>query len=236
MKKYLELTLNGKVMRGYENIIDKNKCMVMFHGFTGNKTETNRMFYNIDKLLETQKFSSLRFDWYGHGESDFDLSQITVGLLLKQAKYILEYANKKYKEVYLLGFSMGGALAINSLQTKPKKLILISPAINMLEKVNSYYNNNEKINECIVDFHGLKLSKKFVKSFEKLEFENNLRNFNQPILLIHGTKDISVPISNSNLLYTKFKKGKFVKIKGADHGYSKVEYMNKINQLILNFI
>ena len=226
MKRYIELNINELVMRGYENINDKNKCIVMFHGFTGNKTETNRMFYNIDKMLESQKFSSLRFDF----------SQITVDLLLKQAEYILEYANNKYKEVYLLGFSMGGALAINSLQTKPKKLILISPAINMLEKTNNYYNDNEKIGNNIVDLHGLKFSKKFVESFEKLEFDKNLSNYNNHTLLIHGTKDLSVPVINSESLYKKLNKGEFVKIKGADHGYSKVEYMNKINQVIINFL
>jgi uncharacterized protein len=236
MKKYIELKMDSLTMRGYENENNKSSCVVMFHGFTGNKTETNRMFYFIDQSLEMEGISSLRFDWFGHGESDLDLSLITVDLLLKQAHVILEYAKKKYSKIYLLGFSMGGALAINSLKYSIDRLILISPAVNMLEIARENYKMNKEIDYNLVDLHGLKLSKEFPESFKNLEYQENLINYNKPVLLIHGTNDLSVPIVNSEELYPQINKCSFVRLTGADHGYSKVEYLNRINQEIIDFL
>jgi len=80
MKEYIEIALNDLVMRGYENKRSRNECLVMFHGFTGNKMETSRMFLSIDQMLEKEDISSLRFDWFGHGESDLDFSSIDVDI------------------------------------------------------------------------------------------------------------------------------------------------------------
>lgn len=236
MKKYIELTMDSLKMRGYENENDKSRCLVMFHGFTGNKTETNRMFYHIDTALEQEGISTIRFDWFGHGESDLDFSLVTVSLLLKQAKCILDYAKDKYEKIYLLGFSMGGAIAINSLYVRPEKMILISPAINMSEIAKNNFTSCPPIDDYTVDLHGLKLSYTFVESFSYLEYMENIKGYSHPVLLIHGTNDLAVPITFSDLLKKEIKDLKYVKIKDADHCYSKVEYLEKIKKEVTKFL
>lgn len=236
MKKYVELKMDNLIMRGIENFNGDNKCVVMFHGFTGNKTETNRIFYNIDKLLENEGISTIRFDWFGHGESDLDLSQLNIDILLRQARIILDYVKNKYREIFLLGFSMGGAIAINSLNYSPEKLILISPATNMMDITRDMFNTRDKVGDNFVDLNGSKLSRDFVESCEKLEYKDNLRNYNKPVLLIHGTKDLAVPISFSRELYGYINDGKFIEVKGAEHGYNKVAFMNKVFHEVIKFL
>lgn len=236
MKEYIEIALNDLVMRGYENKRSRNECLVMFHGFTGNKMETSRMFLSIDQMLEKEDISSLRFDWFGHGESDLDFSSIDVDILLSQGKKILEYAKKRYQKVYLLGFSMGGALAINLLELEPDKLILISPAINMHEISSKAYELGKKLSNGLVDLRGFYLSKNFCDSLKKLEYKNNISRYKQPVLVIHGNKDLAVPIELSRGLVQSVKDSKFVEIDGADHGYSTYEFTNTINESIKHFL
>ncbi|MDA3932040.1 MAG: alpha/beta fold hydrolase [Tenericutes bacterium] len=236
MKEHVEIKMDDLIMRGIENINGEDKCVVMFHGFTGNKTETNRIFYNLEKKLQEEGISSIRFDWFGHGESDLDLSLLSMDLLLKQAAKILDYAKSKFRVVYLLGFSMGGAIAINSLSFSPEKLVLISPATNMVDITTSIFNTREKIEEKYVDLNGSKLSREFVDSCKQLEYKKNLKAYNNPVLLIHGTNDLAVPIVNSRDLNDYINNGKFLEIEGADHGYNKVEFMSSIFHEVINFL
>lgn len=236
MKQYLELKMDNLIMRGYEDEQQLDKCVVFFHGFTGNKTETNRMFVHITDEFKTIKMSSIRLDWFGHGESDLDFSEITMDLLLKQAKFILNYAKSKYRHIFLLGFSMGGAIAINCLDENPEKLILISPATHMADKSKLYFRMNEMIEENISDLHGLKLSKAFVDSFKILKKTEPFKTYKNPVLLIQGTHDQSVPLEGSKKLATRISDCRFVEFEGADHGYGKVKYRNRINEEVIQFI
>ncbi|MFP4478070.1 MAG: alpha/beta hydrolase [Candidatus Izemoplasmatales bacterium] len=235
-KQLIEMVMDNLIMRGISNTGENDECVIMFHGFTGNKSETNRIFYKIDNLLEKNNISSIRFDWYGHGESDLDLSILTMNLLLKQASQIIEDAKKRFKKIYLLGFSMGGAIAINMLHFLPEKLILISPATNMVELIKNMFDVRDKIEGGFIDLNGSKLNRKFLESCKILEYKEKLSAYDKPVLLIHGTCDMAVPISYSCDLKTYIKVGKFLEVEGADHGYSKIEFMNSVFSSILDFL
>jgi hypothetical protein len=236
MKKYVELQMNDLMMRGFENHHNQDICVVMFHGFTGNKMETNRMFLKIDQMLEKNAISSLRFDWFGHGESDLEFSDLTVNLLIKQGKTILNYAKNHYKKIYLLGFSMGGLIALNLLDFDPEKLILISPAINMADIASSIYSSNPKFDKDLVDLRGFHLSKNFVESFKDMAYHGLISQYHQPILLIHGNKDQSVSIEVSRSLVKAYPSINFIEVLGADHGYGSNAYMTRVIQSIQQFI
>jgi hypothetical protein len=208
----------------------------MFHGFTGNKIETNRLFIHIANHLKENQISSIRFDWFGHGESEMDLGNLTIDSLLEQAHYMLQYATKKYRSVSLLGFSMGGAIAINSLSFNPKKLILISPATNMDKIAKSAFENSNKIDDNLADIRGFKLSRTFVDSLRNLEYNQNISSYNGKTLLINGTKDQVCPIENTKSLAEQAKKAKLVEIVNADHGYGGLDFIKQVCIAIIDFI
>jgi len=131
---------------------------------------------------------------------------------------------------------MGGALAINLLELEPDKLILISPAINMHEISSKAYELGKKLSNGLVDLRGFYLSKNFCDSLKKLEYKNNISRYKQPVLVIHGNKDLAVPIELSRGLVQSVKDSKFVEINGADHGYSTYEFTNTINESIKHFL
>jgi len=236
MKQYVELKVGTYTIRGFEDKRSTDQCVLMFHGFTGHKVETNRMFLNIDQVLEEEEISSIRFDWLGHHESDGDLASIGYDDLLQQAKEVFAYANKTYKKIIVLGFSMGGALAIKALSLKPDRLILISPAINMGEILMAISYRANKINDYVFDANGLKLGKDFITSFQDLNYYEDLNNYHQPVLLIQGTKDASVPISLTKELCANHPNASLIEVKGANHGYASVSYMGQIQEAIRKFL
>lgn len=236
MKKYLELNLDGSLMRGFESQRDSSACIIMFHGFTGHKMETNRMFIKIDQALEKKHLSSLRFDWFGHGESDVDFSDVTLDLLVRQGKEIIAYAKKRYDKVYLLGFSMGGAIALKCLNHLVDKCILISPAMNMADIASKIYQAGPKDKDGYVHVSGFHLSKTFAASFNHIDYLSEAKTYQRPVLLVHGTKDLSVPIEISQPLKTVFKNLKYVAIEKGDHGYSHPEDMSLLIESIEKFL
>ncbi len=106
------------------------------------------------------------------------------------------------KDVYLVGRSLGTALASN-LATKvhPKKLILISP----------YYSMPDLFNHKIKLFPFKKL---------KFKFENHtyLPRVNCDTYILHGDKDKLIPIELAQKLIPHLKSSQhFIVIPGADH-------------------
>jgi esterase/lipase len=230
MKQYVELELNGHIMRGYHQDAGNEKCLVMFHGFTGHKTENHGLFRHIADELERAGISTVRFDWFGHGESDYRFEQIRVPLLQDQAKVILDYAKKHYKHVSLLGFSMGGAFAMNQVTTDIEKLCLMAPASNMAHIAEDYFRSSD---EVLVDLSGFLLHYKFANGFKDMDICPVMEEYKNPVLIIQGEKDLAVPLEQTEKLHQKIPTSKLIVVKQADHCFTRHDYhLEVINHLV----
>jgi pimeloyl-ACP methyl ester carboxylesterase len=201
----------------------------MMHGFTGNKTESNGLFRYLSEVLENNNISSLRFDWFGHGESDIAFSDIRVPFLLKQANDIVQYATTSYKQVFVLGFSMGGALALETATSNLGGLILLAPATNMTSITNDLFQQTD---QTIVDVHGYLLHRDFANGFEQLQGQH----YHGPVLILQGELDQAVPKALSKQLAAKLSPASYHEIPGADHCFSSHFFHQKIAQYILSFL
>lgn len=216
-------------MRGYENNCS-NECVVFFHGFTGHKTETGCIFRKIADDLELINISSIRMDWFGHGESDYTFDQIRVPLLQEQAQVILDYAFNHYDKVHLLGFSMGGAFAIQSATNKLASLILMAPAINMAHIVHE--NFAKDATNTIADLSSFPLHIDFARGFEPLEYKTKVQAFTKPILIIHGVLDLAVPIEGSRMLSSLNPLVELVEIEKSGHLFNSLPFQKQVKDTI----
>lgn len=233
MKTYVELQLQGKTMRGYEQVVSEDICIVMFHGFTGNKTESNGLFRKLADGLEQHGYSTLRFDWFGHGESDYTFDQITVPLLQAQAQVILDYACQKYNTVYLLGFSMGGALAMNQVDNRIEKLILLAPATQMGELKQIYFKDNDVES---VDLGGFVFTRAYAKSFIGLNTVDNTKQFKGDILILQGESDQAVLLPRTIEVHKQLPHSTLKIYDQADHCFHKHSYHTQIIEDIAQFL
>lgn len=214
MKKYVELLHNNEILRGYHHQVNSDKVVVMFHGFTGNKTETGSMFKKLSDKLESNKIDSIRFDYLGNCESDGLFSDMTLPHLINQANTILKYAKShKYKEVIILGFSMGGALALNILDAC-SRLILIAPAVSFF--ANQDNRNLEVLGNGNYSYNSFELNKHLFDSFDCDYFGLASKYLNK-VLIIQGTKDQSVQPKGSIKLQSTFPNAEILLIKDATH-------------------
>jgi len=89
------------------------KLIVMAHGFTGNKMESGRLFVTTARHLAKAGFNVLRFDYFGSGDSQGEFYEFTPCMALDDLLSVLNAATAaRFKEIGLLGLSMGGALSI----------------------------------------------------------------------------------------------------------------------------
>lgn len=116
-----------ELIPGYELKGNPDECIFMIHGFTGSAPE----LYPLGCLLNEKGYSIIVHALPGHGTSDLKaLKSAGPKDWMSSVEKGYEEAKKKYKKVYVFGYSMGGCLAI----TLTKKhnldgLILCEPAL-----------------------------------------------------------------------------------------------------------
>lgn len=244
MIKHIEiLNHENKVLRGYLHMPNNHNgdLVLMFHGFTGNKTEHGGHFRDLSRLLEKNNIASLRMDFSGNGESDGSFNDFTFETMVMEANILLDYCLnlKEVKSIVLLGFSMGGALAAMVAGSRSKdidKLILWSPAANIIEMIKRRYEMSDKLPNKDADFGNYPLSLKMYESLDKYNVLEGIGNFDKEVLIIHGKKDMAVNYEVSLEYEKKYKNASLHIIDSAGHGYDrsveKEDLLNKTLQFV----
>ncbi len=244
MVKHIEIVnKDGKTLRGYydEPVNFNGDVVVMFHGFTGNKTEHACHFRNMSRILSENGIGSLRLDFSGNGESDGDFNDFTYDTALAEALQIVEYAEKLegFKRLILLGFSMGGAFAAqiaSMIKTRCHKLVLWSPAGNIDVLIRNCFEKSPKLENGNAQYGNFELSKEMYESCNRWHPFENLGDYENKVLIIHGRSDQSVPCLYSARYAVSFKNSHLYYIDGARHGYDAIEHREKLYNLTLEFL
>ncbi|MGN1181833.1 MAG: alpha/beta hydrolase [Faecalibacillus sp.] len=242
MQYYCEIPTPKGVMRGFfhKPNQDKHPVCLIFHGFTGQKTGTKFCYVQLARMLETKGIATFRFDFLGSGESDGCFVDMTFKDELSCARIILEETMKMENctEIYVLGHSMGGAIASELAKLYPdkiKKMILWAPAFNLTEALEYLTGQVEKAETY--DHNGYEISDEFVQDILGRDFYKDLNIYKNKLLIIHGTNDTTVPYKISEKYRSLFYPGfKFVSIEGGNHNFDKLEDIKKVMKLSLNFL
>lgn len=240
MQKAVEITYSGRTLRGMMHIPDNSNGKVpmvaIFHGFTGNKMEPHFIFVKLSRALEKAGIGSVRFDFYGSGESDGDFSEMTFSGELEDARQILNFIKQQpttdLNRIGVLGLSMGGAIAgvlANEYKDDVKALVLWAPAFNIPEAMTNRENNRfgdtmEKYG--FVDIGGLALSKNFVEDIIRLNIFELSKGYKNNVLIVHGTNDTVVEYKVSDRILNEVygSNARRVTIENADHTFNNLEW------------
>ena len=126
MQKYYEIPTSKGIMRGFIHIPNAPKypICIIFHGFTGCNTGTKFSYTTLSRMLEKHSVASIRMDFLGSGESDLSFKDMTFQDELTCAKMILDEvkALDAVTDIYLLGHSMGGAIASELAKLYPQDI------------------------------------------------------------------------------------------------------------------
>jgi dipeptidyl aminopeptidase/acylaminoacyl peptidase len=208
---------------------DKLPLVIFCHGFKGFK-DWGCFPYMLDKIASENNFCvSFNFSYNGTGDKEDEQSDFTRLDLFAENTFTRElddlgsvidflFAHKdeyNYDEenITLIGHSRGGGTVIlkTTEDKRIKKLIALSTVNNFdrytdslknkwkekgyLEVLNSRTNQMMRQNYTLIE--------DLEKNQQRLDIQKAIKMIDVPLLLIHGTQDLSVDYSNSEDLYSR---------------------------------
>ena len=214
----------------YNNILT-DKIIVYCHG----QTDHMDYYWNRTKLLAQLAFSDqmavFTFDYRGYGLSEGTPSEEGMNADVRGALNWLKQQGVSANNIILYGFSLGSAPATDAAayfeEFKAHKLILESPfaSADNLAQVSTIINTSAKY---------------FLEM--KINNADKIKDVDQDLLWMHGTKDDYIHIDNGELVY-KNHGGSYKeahRIEGAKHGTDGVpetmgfeEYLDVVRTFIL---
>lgn len=219
---------------------EQSPVVIMCHGFTGNKVGANHLFINLAKKIELANYHVVRFDFTGSGESEGEFEADTRILRWKQdLKAVIDYVKHSFSAspIYLLGHSLGGYVVLLTEDTDDiiSGKIAIAPVVEPVENFRKTILGPELYDlslngNPISNFYGkgLTLNSQFVSELERLpNFVKEGYESRRPILFVHGSNDVAVPIEGTDQLFESYQAEKeMVIIEGSDHVFT-----GKLNEL-----
>ena len=225
----------------------KHKAILIIHGFAGGVYDEE---YLINYLEFKRNFDVFSFTLPGHDVKNrkYSTEDRWIKKSEKELKMLLDHG---YKEIYVIGHSMGGVIAtyLAKKYSEVKKLVLVAPAFTSLgsKDQGGVFGALFKIPDLIKAYSYQELLTRVNKlplSSEK-EFMNlithhkhDIDEIRVPILFIHGSADQVVPVKSSITLYNKVKnkKKKLIIIDGYYHDVFKGRKVERICKEIKKFL
>jgi len=181
-------------------------------------TKDSKSFKEISEEF-SKHADILAIDFRGHGKSEgfYTFTKKEVNDL----ETVIEFAHKEYKKIYLMGFSLGGALVlINSANNKLIEKIITVSAPTCFEKIENHIWKKEAwiptFQKCeLKRWFSIRAGSLFGKKIKPIEI---IKNVQCPTLFIAGEKDPTVGAWHTKTLYEKaICKKKYELFKGCYH-------------------
>lgn len=223
----------------------------MIHGFVGGIYDYNN-FHN--ELQLHKKFDVFTFTLPGHDKTIVKDVKYT-DWIKESEKQIKILIDNNYKEIYLIGHSMGGVIATHLASKYPqvKKLVLVAPAFRY------FYFKDGKVNikginetlKSVPDMLKSMGTEKVLGRVSKtpittvLEFTKLVENYQRdlevitcPILTIHGDNDTVVPIESTEHVYSTVKSTTniLINMKNVTHDCFRQKRADEIKSIITDFL
>ena len=248
MTNFNYFKINKKRKIRYIKNFKKNATYIVFlHGFMSDlEGKKPRVFYNFAKK---NNLGFLALEYYGHGKSSGKFINGNISIWSKDVKILIKKIIKKNKIIFI-GSSMGSWIALNQFKFFKKQIygfLGIGSAPEFLEhlmwnKFTKKMKKELKKKGLINLKHGnyeYPISLQLIKDGRKNKVLNQKIYQDLNIIMIHGSKDKSVPVIYSRKILKIFKtsKKKLVIIKNGDHSLSSPKWLNVLKRelkLIIN--
>ncbi len=208
---------------------DKYPMVIVVHGLTGHMEETH--IRGVAAACNEIGYAVLRVELYGHGKSEGEFKDHTVMHWMLEIMRVIDYARSLdfVTDLYLTGHSQGGAAIVLAAGLKEDCLKAIMPLAPGMMIRDAAYNGGfpltefdpDNLGEEIMLFGERPLSTNYIRAARLLPFEDAVRNFKKPVLIVHSDTDEMVPFECSVKLQKDYENAELVTIPGDNHVFDK---------------
>jgi dipeptidyl aminopeptidase/acylaminoacyl peptidase len=211
--------------------------VVFFHGFTGNRMESHWMFVKCSRSLAQAGFASLRFDFYGSGESDGEFRQMSLRGEIADGRAAVAFLRRQAginpERVGLLGLSLGGTVAAALASSVQAKALVLWSAVAHTARMRELFKKSTKKvpgKPGAVEYDARELSPRLVEDVLKVEPIRHLARFQGPTLIVHPEKDEAIPASHARDFFRAAGADakEMVIIAGADHVFTSIPWEQEV--------
>jgi dienelactone hydrolase len=212
-------------------------AVIFFHGFTGDRMESHWIFIKCARALAREGIASLRFDFFGSGESEGTFHKATLQSEIADARAAVHFMQRQKGidpgRLGLCGLSLGGCVAACvAAAAKAKALVLWSavahPAI--LQQLSKKLGKPAPTHPGDFEYDARAISARFLKDAAKVDPLSAIRRFTEPTRIIHPGKDEAVPRSHAGdfLEASGARIKQKVIIPGADHTFTSIAWESAV--------
>lgn len=220
-----------------------DKVVILCHGFLGSKDNwTNRTV--ADRLSELG-IASLRFDFFGHGQSDGDLKDLLLTTLIAQTESVMALMRGQgYRQIALLGSSFGGLVATLA-AAKHSSLAALAlrcpvgdfPALLRRQFGNAGIELWRRLGQVPPSVAPIPVHFRFFEDCERHNAHHAAQALRVPTILVHGDRDEVIPVTQSEELYRHIRAEKALHvIPGADHRFSQPDQFRRAIELLVSWL
>ena len=213
---------------------DSKKLVILAHGYTGNKCEAGRLYVQTARALAEAGISALRFDFWGSGDSEGELNEISPNTEIADLHRVIAWAQKKqFTEIGVLGTSFGGAVSICTVAQNPqvKTLVTWSSVPNLKEwtKTVVFRENGPRGNPLCA-------GPQIATDLPAVDVPESYISLKIPKLQIQGDHDIPGFCEGFQKFFpAAAKPKKHIVIPGADHVFTTWSHRRKVIKLTVDW-
>ena len=246
MIKLIEIkNRKNNTLRGVLTLPDniENPFIVLnLHGFGGSMSGYKYSHTHLSRVLESNGFGCIRFDFYGCGESDGEFEEMTITGVIEDTidvyNWLISSKVTSPNRIILSGHSMGGYVAsCVAPKLQPIGLILMCPGAGMWYGCRERSDELKKQSIQYVNMEGLKFNIDFNYDLYNYEPFSSSTGYSKDVLIIRGSEDklVSDSIFQSYLNCYESKKTTYIQIEGGDHNFSSIKTRCECEDAIINF-
>jgi putative redox protein len=226
--------LVGVMHHGHGN--EPSPCLVVCHGFAGTKIGGSRRFVEFARYAVKHNLSVFRFDFAGSGDSDGDLADLTLDSELDDLQAAVNVVSTMDgvdpERIGTVGHCLGAVTAIraSARDSRIYKSVAWAPFTDLANTMvrligeeafcvlqegdEADFLYNEQLFRC---------GPKILNQSSNLDMFEEIIRVRQPLLVIHGTEDATVPLPHVEKLMD-FAQGtpgekKLSVLEGAHHSF-----------------
>jgi len=242
MEKVYFSNSKGDELKGIlSNPGEAKSIVVLCHGFASAKDGTT--FKLMEPRFNEKGIATLRFDFYGHGESDGKFEDITISEARDDALKAINFVKEAgYEKIGMIGSSFGGMAAILA-AAQSKDLVVLglkAPVSDYLGKLVAKGGVEAWKEQGYLMYPGgsgpKRLNYSFFEDAETIKGYEEAAKIEIPSLIVHGDADADVPIEQSKKAVTVMPDCQLEILPGADHRFSKEEDFERMLELLVNFV